>query len=84
MSRLDASNLIFRKNGVAVEASTASVANSTTLPNITMFEGCFNNNGTPSGFIPGRVAFSRIGALLTDTQALGEYTAINTYVSSFP
>lgn len=76
-------DILFRRNGVAVEAAQSSPYGGGTST-VSVAEGGVGTGGDVVGaFVSGTVAVTKVGAGLSDVQALAEYAAVATYVNSF-
>jgi hypothetical protein len=77
MNRPDANTIKQHRNSDIISSSSSTSAS--TKPNINLYIGSGNNNGTTYGFSSKESAFSSIGDGLTDTEAANFYTAVQTY-----
>jgi hypothetical protein len=55
---------------------------STSIPNVIIYVGALNNNGTAANFTNKETAFASIGDGLTDTETANFYTAVQKYQTS--
>lgn len=78
-SRLSSTDFQLYKNGSSVN-SIATVNG--TLPAISMFIGCFNSSGTPTGFSNRNCQLWSVGNGLTPTQAADDYTLTQAFMTS--
>jgi hypothetical protein len=77
MNRPDANTIKQHRNSDIISSSSSTPAG--TKPNINLYIGSGNNNGTTYGFSSKESAFASIGDGLTDTEAANFYTAVQTF-----
>jgi len=77
MNRPDANTIKQHRNSDIISSSTSTPAG--TKPNINLYIGSGNNNGTTFGFSSKESAFASIGDGLSDTEAANFYTAVQKY-----
>ena len=77
MNRPDANTIKQHRNSDIISSSSSTTAG--TKPNINLYIGTGNNNGSTFGFSSKEAAFASIGDGLTDGEAAAFYTAVQKY-----
>ena len=76
-SRIAVNNMRAYKNGVAIGlAIGASIG---TQPDVNVYIGAYNNNGTPNLYTNHNLAFVSLGSGLTATEVANYYTAVQAF-----
>ena len=77
VTRISTTSLKYNRNGSVIQ--TNSVLEAGTIPNVALFLGCTNNNGTAGLYSTRQAAFASIGNGLTDTEAANLYTRVQAF-----